>query len=243
MALIGNILGLGRTAQQVGEAVGSVAEVFVGNRADREAAAAGGFVAALDQYGSEFTQAPRGWFDGVVNGLNRLPRPMLALGTLGLFVYAMAEPAGFAERMQGLQLVPEPLWWLLGAVVSFYFGARELHHFRQRQGPAATVVAPSPAPAAMPAAEAQPTRETVARTAPVTKSPRPLARPQGLAAPVAVEPQRVVAAEAASAARVTQPASATVTPILAAAAAVPSSNRAADPTYNAAVEEWRQLDS
>jgi len=26
--------------------------------------------------------------------------------------------------MQGLALVPEPLWWLLGAVVSFYFGAR-----------------------------------------------------------------------------------------------------------------------
>jgi hypothetical protein len=34
--------------------------------------------------------------------------------------------------MQGLQLVPEPLWWLLGAIVSFYFGARELHHQRTR---------------------------------------------------------------------------------------------------------------
>ena len=26
--------------------------------------------------------------------------------------------------MQGIALVPEPLWWLLGAIVSFYFGAR-----------------------------------------------------------------------------------------------------------------------
>ena len=26
--------------------------------------------------------------------------------------------------MAGLALVPEPLWWLLGAIVSFYFGAR-----------------------------------------------------------------------------------------------------------------------
>ena len=41
MALIGSILGLGRTAEQVGAAVGNVAEVFVGNRAEREAAAAG----------------------------------------------------------------------------------------------------------------------------------------------------------------------------------------------------------
>jgi hypothetical protein len=66
----------------------------------------------------------------LVNGLNRLPRPLLALGTLALFVYAMADPDGFARRMQALATVPEPLWWLLGAVVAFYFGAREAHHAR-----------------------------------------------------------------------------------------------------------------
>jgi len=50
---------------------------------------------------------------------------MLALGTIGLFVSAMIEPVWFASRMQGIALVPQPLWWLLGAIVSFYFGA---HH-------------------------------------------------------------------------------------------------------------------
>lgn len=59
-----------------------------------------------------------------MDGLNRLPRPALALGTLGLFVSAMVAPLWFAERMQGIALVPEPLWWLLGVIVSFYFGAR-----------------------------------------------------------------------------------------------------------------------
>ena len=44
----------------------------------------------------------------------------------------MAEPGGFGTRMRSLALVPEPLWWLLGAIVSFYFGARELHHQRAR---------------------------------------------------------------------------------------------------------------
>jgi hypothetical protein len=39
-------------------------------------------------------------------------------------VSAMANPAWFAARMQGLAAVPEPLWWLLGVIVSFYFGAR-----------------------------------------------------------------------------------------------------------------------
>lgn len=132
MGLIGNILGARGAARQIGEAVGGVAEVFVGNRAERDEAAAQAYLAAVGELSAEFARAPTGRFDGFVNGLNRLPRPMLALGTLGLFVYAMAAPAGFATRMQGLQLVPEPLWWLLGAIVSFYFGARELHHQRTR---------------------------------------------------------------------------------------------------------------
>lgn len=80
--------------------------------------------AALSQFAAEFSQPKKGLFDRVVDGTNRLPRPMLAFGTLGLFVSAMVDPQWFATRMQGIALVPEPLWWLLGAIVSFYFGAR-----------------------------------------------------------------------------------------------------------------------
>lgn len=43
----------------------------------------------------------------------------------------MADPTGFAVRKKGLALVPDPLWYLLGAIVSFYFGARELQKFRE----------------------------------------------------------------------------------------------------------------
>ncbi|MEX3315179.1 holin family protein [Sulfitobacter sp. PS-8MA] len=80
---------------------------------------------AMAQYGAEFAVARQGGFDRFMDGVNRLPRPMLALGTLGLFVTAMVDPLWFAERMQGIALVPEPLWWLLGVIVSFYFGARQ----------------------------------------------------------------------------------------------------------------------
>ena len=62
---------------------------------------------------------------------------MLAFGTIGLFCYAMADPQAFALRMVGLNAVPEPLWWLLGAVVAFYFGARETYYFRNRRRDAA----------------------------------------------------------------------------------------------------------
>ena len=79
--------------------------------------------AALRQFGAEF-RPQRGLFDRMIDGLNRLPRPAMALGVLFLIGSAMVDPVWFASRMQGLALVPEPLWWLLGAIVSFYFGAR-----------------------------------------------------------------------------------------------------------------------
>ena len=127
MGLISGLFGLG-------DMVRRTSEVFVANRTAVAAQEHAEQVASLRQLGAEFSQPTRGWFDGLVDGLNRLPRPALALGTLGLFVFAMTDPVAFGVRMQGLALVPEPMWWLLGAIVSFYFGARELHHFRDRTG-------------------------------------------------------------------------------------------------------------
>lgn len=138
MGLIGNILKLGSGAERIGGAVESVAEVFVGNRAKREEAEFEKFEDVLKQYSKEFQTPVDGVFDRFVNSLNRMPRPLLAIGTLGLFGYSMVDPAGFSSRMHGLNLIPEPLWWLLGVIVSFYFGAREMHHFRaQKKQPAA----------------------------------------------------------------------------------------------------------
>lgn len=130
MGLIQKIFGIGEAAQGVGQAVESVAEVFTINKTKAELAHRAQAMASLGQYGAEFRNANQGWFDSFINGINRLPRPIMALGTVGLFVFAMASPEDFAERMQGLAYVPDPLWWLLGAVVSFYFGARELHYAR-----------------------------------------------------------------------------------------------------------------
>ena len=122
MGLIGTLMALlfggGRNA------VRETVEVFRPNAEAGEVRDATRAAAALGQFAAEFGGARRGWFDRAIDGLNRLPRPMLAFGTLGLFVAAMAEPVWFAARMQGIALIPEPLWWLMGAIVSFYFGAR-----------------------------------------------------------------------------------------------------------------------
>lgn len=133
MGLIGNILGGAPAVGALGSAVTNVAEVFVQNSTRRMELDEAAYGHAVGQFGREFESTAPDWFNQLINGLNRLPRPALALGTMGLFVYAMVEPVGFGLRMQRLQLVPEPLWWLLGAVVSFYFGAREAHYFRHRR--------------------------------------------------------------------------------------------------------------
>jgi hypothetical protein len=101
------------------------AEIFMENREAGAQRAADWQAAALRQFAGEFAMPRKGYFDRAMDGLNRVPRPALALGTLGLFVVAMTDPIWFAARMQGIALVPEPLWWLMGAIVSFYFGARQ----------------------------------------------------------------------------------------------------------------------
>lgn len=151
MGLIGRIVGTPQAVATLGQAARDVAEVFLPNATRGMELAHASGQAALAQHGAEFGLAPQGWFDRFVNGLNRLPRPMLALGTLGLFVYAMVEPVGFGARMAGLALVPEPLWWLLGAIVAFYFGARETHYLRARSG-SGDAVAPEAGRAAAPPA-------------------------------------------------------------------------------------------
>lgn len=121
--IFGVIFGGGRNVLR------ETAEVFVENAeagAQRAQTVRG---QAMQQFGAEFAVPRQGAFDRFMDGLNRLPRPALALGTLGLFITAMVDPLWFAARMQGIALVPEPLWWLLGVIVSFYFGARH-----QRKG-------------------------------------------------------------------------------------------------------------
>ena len=126
-----SMTGITGLIQGAGRAVTGVAGAFIPNAEAADARAATAQAGALAQFAAEF-QPRRSWFDAVIDGVNRVPRPAMALGTIGLFAWAMADPIGFAARMQGVALIPEPMWWLMGAIVGFYFGARELSHSRTR---------------------------------------------------------------------------------------------------------------
>jgi hypothetical protein len=132
MGIIDKVIGGPAAVGALGEAAKGLAETFVPSATKRMELSAEAQMAALRQLGEEYQHPALCWFDRMVNGLNRMPRPLLAFGTLGLFIYAMVDPVGFSARMVGLNAVPEPLWWLLGAIVAFYFGARETWYFRNR---------------------------------------------------------------------------------------------------------------
>ena len=142
MGMIERILGL--LLGGGGNIVRDTAEVFRENTEAGAQRAASAQNQAMIQYAAEFGTASRGRFDRFMDGLNRLPRPALALGTLGMFVAAMIDPIWFASRMQGVSLVPEPLWWLLGVVVSFYFGARHQMKTQEFQSSIARTIANAP---------------------------------------------------------------------------------------------------
>ncbi|WP_419737928.1 3TM-type holin [Ruegeria sp.] len=112
-----------------------VIETFRPNAESSAQRAADAKAAALAQFAAEFASPPAGAFDRVVNALNRLPRPVMALGTIALFAFAMWDPQGFAIRMTALELVPDNLWIILGMIMSFYFGARTFEKMRRSRPP------------------------------------------------------------------------------------------------------------
>jgi hypothetical protein len=82
-------------------------------------------MASLEQFAAEFqsTRTSTAW-DSFIDGLNRLPRPLITLGILGLFVLAPADPVRFLEIARAYQLMPDGFWALLSLIIAFYFGGR-----------------------------------------------------------------------------------------------------------------------
>ena len=80
---------------------------------------------SLQQFADEFKskRTSTAW-DSFVDGLNRLPRPLITLGILGLFVLAPADPIRFLEIARAYQIMPDGFWALLSIIIAFYFGGR-----------------------------------------------------------------------------------------------------------------------
>lgn len=105
--------------------VKETAEVF---RENAEAGAQRSFdldAATVSQLAAEFQyRGKRTWFDSLMDGLNRLPRPMMVFGVFGLLVYTPMDPVRMAEVFAAWALIPGGMWAVVGVIVSFFFGGR-----------------------------------------------------------------------------------------------------------------------
>ena len=152
MGLIGNLVGAPAAVTALGEAAKGVAEVFTPSATRKMELSAEAQMAALRQLGEEYQHPALSWFDRMVNGLNRLPRPFLAFGTIGLFVYAMVDPVAFVsdtlqhagadmlifttELYEGTVPKPEEWWYYAFATGQHigFFKRQTLHAIGNRLG-------------------------------------------------------------------------------------------------------------
>jgi hypothetical protein len=82
-------------------------------------------LASLQQFAAEFQpRAKSTWWDSFVDGLNRLPRPLITLSVGAFFVLAPLDPLRFAQVARAYELMPDGFWALLSIIVAFYFGGR-----------------------------------------------------------------------------------------------------------------------
>jgi hypothetical protein len=82
-------------------------------------------LASLQQFATEFQpRAKTTWWDSFIDGLNRLPRPLITLAVGAFFVLAPFDPLRFAQVARAYELMPDGFWALLSIIVAFYFGGR-----------------------------------------------------------------------------------------------------------------------
>jgi len=107
-------------------AVRELAEVF---RVNAEAASKRGHdldSAALDQFAAEFVaRTQRTWWDSLIDGLNRLPRPLLALWALWVLVWTPYDPIFMAQVFAAWAVIPQSVWAVILVIVTFFFGGRQ----------------------------------------------------------------------------------------------------------------------
>ncbi len=125
--------GLGQAAK----AVSTVAGTFATNKDGQAQRDADYSQAVLGQYAGEFyARANRTWFDSLVDGINRLIRPVVTLTLLAAMPAAFLWPQSVDLAFAALASLPDAYWAVLSLVLAFYFGGRmqlKGQDFRQRE--------------------------------------------------------------------------------------------------------------
>jgi hypothetical protein len=114
--------------------LGSVFKIFApsiptifGDKTASNTAAAEADKASQAELQGEFSYplgANRSTFDIIMDGVNRLPRPTLVFGMIGILFWTCISPEDATKAFVSLSLVPDSLWNIFLLIVAFYFSSR-----------------------------------------------------------------------------------------------------------------------
>lgn len=117
----------------VGNAVSKVTGTIWGDQSARDAQRSNENIATYAQYASEFQVQNRTWFDSLIDGINRLPRPTITAMVIYYFVEAVRDPIQFQKINISLDTIPENMWMIAFSIISFFFVAREIQKGRDKK--------------------------------------------------------------------------------------------------------------
>lgn len=107
------------------EGANGIVETVMGSQKERDQMDHDAQTAVVAAHASEFIQrSNRTWWDSFIDGINRLPRPMMTFGTMAFIWYAIYDPEEFTYAIQALTIVPTPLWVIFGTIVGFWFAGK-----------------------------------------------------------------------------------------------------------------------
>lgn len=108
--------------------VKDIAESVWGSETQREANAHSEAVAAHEEHAAGYTYQAvnRNWFDSLIDGVNRLPRPLITFGVMFMFGCSFFAPASYERMMQALSTTPTSVWTIVAMVLGFWFTGRIL---------------------------------------------------------------------------------------------------------------------
>lgn len=122
-------------------AVSGIAGKFFGNKEAKETNIHDEQMAAYEAMASEnYDRTNRTWWDSFVDGLNRLPRPLLAFMVIGCLIWAPIDPYGYAAAMRAYELTPEWMAIIFGQIILMFVGGRMLDNWKMGKGKSAKEV-------------------------------------------------------------------------------------------------------
>lgn len=127
MSWFSKITGAG-ISNTINSTTGLVGTIF-GDKAASNRARHDENIATSQQYAAEFQyRGSRNWFDSIIDGLNRIPRPLIAFQVVfspwaGLYMI-FNYPDEWELLTAGLTVLPTGIWIMYSTVIGFFFGGR-----------------------------------------------------------------------------------------------------------------------